>query len=130
MIWHRTGDAGYLDSVGRLWLLGRAEARITDARGTLDPFAVECAASRIEGVRRSALVHDQAKRLLVVELERSATPSGATSIPSNLAWAGLDDVLIVPAIPLDKRHNAKVDYPALRRLLKRRRGWRRWFFMR
>ncbi len=33
--WHRTGDAGYLDALGRLWLLGRCAARIDDAHGRI-----------------------------------------------------------------------------------------------
>ena len=36
---------------------------------------------------------------------------------TRLAWARLADVLAVRRIPVDRRHNAKVDYPALRRML-------------
>lgn len=118
-VWHRTGDAGYLDQSGRLWLLGRAEARITDERGTIHPFAVECAATRLPGVRRSALVGQDGRRVLVVE-SINATPPETDQIKSALSWALLDDVLAVRSIPVDKRHNAKIDYPALRNLLARR----------
>jgi hypothetical protein len=31
----------------------------------------------------------------------------------NLAWACLDDVRLLVEIPLDRRHNAKVDYRRL-----------------
>ena len=116
-VWHRTGDAGYLDPAGRLWLLGRAEARIVDDHGTVYPFAVECAASRIPGVRRSALVAMRGQRLLVVEPTDRHQPQLRRRVSEALAWANLDRVEQVERIPVDKRHNAKVDYPALRKLL-------------
>jgi hypothetical protein len=37
----------------------------------------------------------------------------------RLAWAHVAEVLTVPRLPLDARHNAKIDYPALRRMLGR-----------
>jgi acyl-CoA synthetase (AMP-forming)/AMP-acid ligase II len=109
--WHRTGDLGRLDEEGRLWLLGRCAAAIRDARGALYPFAVECAAQQVEGVRRAALVLAAGRRVLAYEA------SGPVSLEGALAWAQLDEVRRVKAIPLDARHNAKVDYPALERLL-------------
>jgi hypothetical protein len=38
---------------------------------------------------------------------------------TRLAWAHLAGVQIVDRVPVDTRHNAKVDYPALRELLAR-----------
>ncbi|MGH9311894.1 MAG: AMP-binding protein, partial [Vicinamibacterales bacterium] len=118
-VWHRTGDAGYFDDHQRLWLLGRCSARVDDRRGTLYPFAVEAAASDVDGVRRSAFVMHRAKRTLVVELTPLAAPVSRSSLVERLEWAHLDDVVVVDAIPVDKRHNAKVDYPALEAMLRR-----------
>lgn len=117
VVWHRTGDAGYLDARGRLWLLGRAEARIADDRGAVYPFSVECAASGMDGVRRSALIAAGGRRVLVVEPHGHLSAAQLAAVEATLAWALLDRILPVDRIPVDKRHNAKVDYPALRELV-------------
>ncbi len=116
--WHRTGDAGYLDERGRLWLLGRCGARISDARGTLYPFAVETAARTVTGIRRAALVGLNGQRILALE---STAPDAMAELRTALAWAQLDRFVIMP-IPLDRRHNAKVDYPALLKALAEKSG--------
>ena len=116
--WHRTGDAGYLDGRGRLWLLGRCDARINDERGILFPFAVECAAQQLPGIRRAAVVAHRGNRLLAVERDREAEADSVSKLTRELAWAHIDSVKTLPKIPLDRRHNAKVNYPELRELLR------------
>jgi acyl-CoA synthetase (AMP-forming)/AMP-acid ligase II len=118
-IWHRTGDAGYLDAHGRLWLLGRCFARIEDARGMVYPFAVEAAVSAQPAVRRSAMVAWRGQRLLLIEPAYPLYDGELDTLRQSLAWAHLDAVRVVPRIPVDRRHNAKVDYPALKKLLER-----------
>lgn len=118
-IWHRTGDAGYLDARGRLWLLGRCSARIEDERGVVYPFSVEAAASVHRTIRRSAMVAWRGGRLLLVEPSHPLTDSDLDEVRRALAWARLDAIRQIPHIPVDRRHNAKIDYPALMTLLER-----------
>jgi len=113
-VWHRTGDAGYRDERGRLWLLGRCAAVIKDARGELYPFTVECALSHVTGVARSAVVTHGDHRVLALEMDRRAD---LADVRRAVRWADLDDVIVVPRIPVDRRHNAKVDYVALAQLV-------------
>ncbi len=116
-VWHRTGDVGYLDAAGRLWLLGRAEAVVRDARGAVHPFAVECAARTLAGVRRAALVAHEGRRVLLVELNRALRrePPDISLLPAG----SIDAVVLCRRVPMDRRHNSKVDYAAAARLLRR-----------
>jgi acyl-CoA synthetase (AMP-forming)/AMP-acid ligase II len=120
-IWHRTGDMGYLDAVGRLWLLGRCAARITDQRGTLYPFAIECAVSSYPAVRRAAAASLHGQRILALELDEHLPAPDLETIRQTVAWADLDAIRVYDYLPVDKRHNAKIDYPALSQLLEARK---------
>jgi acyl-coenzyme A synthetase/AMP-(fatty) acid ligase len=111
--WHRTGDAGYLDKRGRLWLLGRCAARIDDARGRLYPLGAESIALRYPGVRRAAFVSHRGQRVLALELRRGAPTPDLIGLAQELAWAHVDAIQLRKRIPVDARHNAKVDHGAL-----------------
>jgi len=114
-VWHRTGDAGYFDAEDRLWLLGRCAAKVSDADGVIYPFAVEAAASDVPGVVRTAFVMHRGRRVLVAEGSGEAVLL-KSRLHERVTWARVADVVLAP-IPVDRRHNAKVDYPALRRML-------------
>jgi hypothetical protein len=68
-------------------------------------------------VRRAALVTHKGQRLLAVELAPSAEETTLSALKETLVWACLSEIRAFPRIPVDRRHNAKIDYLALRRLL-------------
>ena len=115
--WHRTGDAGYFDAIGRLWLVGRCSAAIQDSRGIVYPFQVEYAVGAVRGISRTALISDQGKRILVIETSAKAFNSDYIKAARCIADKQIDRIVTVMRIPMDRRHDAKIDYPALRRLL-------------
>jgi hypothetical protein len=92
-------------------------ARIHDAHGDLYPFAAETAVYQDPQVRRAALVAHRGKRVLAVEFYEGHTPTNLDSVRAAVKWTHLDEVRLCPCIPVDKRHNAKIDYPSLCRLL-------------
>jgi acyl-CoA synthetase (AMP-forming)/AMP-acid ligase II len=117
IVWHRTGDAGYLDSSGRVWLLGRCSARIEDQHGVLSPFAAETAVYQDPRVRRAAMVAHKGRRVLAIEFADGDKTVDLASIRAALAWTHVAEIRVCRRIPVDKRHNAKIDYPSLHRML-------------
>lgn len=115
--WHRTGDAGTIDAAGRLWMVGRCSARIEDAHGSIHPLAVEAALSFLPDAPRAALIGWQSRRLLVLEEDAGRGDAALAKLLRAIPWAQVDEVALVRRIPVDRRHNAKVDYRALRHAL-------------
>lgn len=115
--WHRTGDAGYLDSRGRLWLVGRCSARVDDRQGHLYPLGVENAALQYDCIRRAAFLSLNGQRTLAVELDRKAGRPDFASLLKSLSFSGVESIRVLSKIPVDRRHNTKIDYRALRTLI-------------
>jgi len=116
-VWHRTGDAGYFDALGRLWLVGRCAAALSDYRGTVYPFQVEYAVNAVRGVRRAALIEKDGDRVLVLETSGREFRNNCVEAAKCVAQFDIDRIVTMHRIPVDRRHDAKVDYPALAQLL-------------
>jgi acyl-CoA synthetase (AMP-forming)/AMP-acid ligase II len=127
-VWHRLGDAGYLDARGRLWCCGRVGHRIQLASGPLFPLLCEPIFDAHPRVRRSGLVGAQTGSsitpVICVELVDGATRGDdlvavrdellrlAAVHPTTTA---IRQVLFHSRLPVDPRHNSKIERPALAR---------------
>jgi acyl-CoA synthetase (AMP-forming)/AMP-acid ligase II len=127
--WHRTGDAGYFDESGRLWLVGRCSAAIEDSRGSVYPFQVEYAVRAVRGIRQAALIRLGKERVLVIETVGRDFQSDCAAAGRCISAFDIDRIIAVRRIPMDKRHDAKVDYPALHRLMNGRLSRGRFFII-
>jgi acyl-CoA synthetase (AMP-forming)/AMP-acid ligase II len=125
-LWHRMGDMGYKDVRGRMWLSGRVNTVILRAGRAVYPVPVEAAIEPLPFVRRAALVGlpDAAlgeRAVLVIEFARR-TPCPADwqarlrTICAEQGWP-VDDVRAIPRLPVDARHNARIDYRKLKQWL-------------
>jgi acyl-CoA synthetase (AMP-forming)/AMP-acid ligase II len=108
--WHRMGDTGYLDTEGRFFLTGRVHTTIVRHGHVLHAQLVEAAIGKQipEAIRVAALEQDG--KLLIV-IQGTPTPNPPTDIDA--------DIIIVTEkpLPLDPRHNSKIDYTRLRQQL-------------
>lgn len=116
VIWHRTGDAGRMDDQGRLWLLGRVGEDVQTDQGPLYPFAIEAAARMWPGVKRAALLAQDGGAILVVQ----GDVQHLEAWQDLAAEQGVGRIVHVDVLPLDKRHQSKVDRTALRALLQQK----------
>lgn len=127
VIWHRTGDAGYLDIDGNLWLLGRCSAKIVKESKTIYPFGIEASAMSFFGVEKAALV--EVDGVIILAIETKIKPClvlfGKIKITFNEVLCGeikktlsdVDSVVVLKKIPVDKRHNSKVLYAELKKII-------------
>lgn len=131
-VWHRLGDVGSLDEQGRLWLGGRRSHQVVTPDKIYRPLQVEPVVATHKAVRRAALVAVpcMGSTVPVVCIERSEEDDRDTEVVAaelrslmarHEATRGLTAFVEIRRLPVDRRHNAKIDRPALGAALARRR---------
>ena len=118
--WHRTGDVGHIDDAGCLWVEGRLAHVIVTSSGVLTPVGAEQRALTLPFVEQAALVgvgpRGTSAPVLVVVLavagRRSRSPLldvDRTELLRQVTGVDLAAVLVRGALPVDIRHNSKID---------------------
>lgn len=117
--WHRTGDSGFRDEKGNLFLTGRCTSLIRTQNGFLSTFLCENRFQTIAGVEIGTVMMLNGRLTAVIEL---AERSGADSVKSAIKALpeAFEDIVFIPKIPRDPRHNSKIDYEKLRVMLSRK----------
>ena len=133
-VWHRMGDVGYLDDEGRFWYCGRKSQRVETRNGSLFSANIEEVFNTLPGVRRTALVgvgsDGKKDPVIVIELAadkdrvRTSCTSDLRGLVSNWyqvepklhslwyapqGYIPLRALLFHPSLPVDVRHNSKIN---------------------
>jgi olefin beta-lactone synthetase len=109
----RTGDAGYFDARGRLWLTGRCQDGVVLNSTTIHPLRVEAALADDPSIARSAFLLSDNARILAIQPHELGSRLALERIAASVAFAAPERIVIVDRIPMDARHEAKVDYRRL-----------------
>ena len=125
--WHRTGDVGSLDDSGRLWMGGRLGDVLQTAAGPVAPVKIEQIVENLDGVAMAALVgvgpEGLEQPVVIVQLDSPPKKPrmanlGFIDTVRDAVWKATEldvvAVLSVPALPVDRRHNSKIDHGRLR----------------
>ena len=122
--WHRMGDVGYIDANGRLWFCGRKAHIVSTETGPMYSVCCEAIFNNHPAVYRSALVgiglKGQPIPVIVAEPESGRFPSSEqerTSLRDELLQLGKQNPLTVgikrilfhQSLPVDTRHNVKIN---------------------
>lgn len=113
--WHRTGDAGYINDKGGLFLLGRCKQVITFKDRTYYPFLVEYFMQNLSGVTCGTIILKGNKLVAVVQ------PKTGTNLleTENKILLHIPESIILfkNKIPMDPRHHSKIDYEKLEKTI-------------
>lgn len=119
--WHRTGDVGHIDSEGNVWIEGRLVHVIHTSRGPVAPVPLEIAIEALPNVVRAAAVGvgpvDVEQIVIVIEtIDSSDGPANAElshAVRAALAPLTISSVWTTKKLPVDIRHNSKIDRTAV-----------------
>ena len=122
-VFHRLGDAGYIDANGYLWFCGRKAERVETVAGPVFTEQVEPIFNTHADVRRSALIGlgERGRQRLAVVIEPVSPSFTADSTNCRRFARELREIAkrhahtahiklfyFHPAFPVDVRHNAKI----------------------
>jgi acyl-CoA synthetase (AMP-forming)/AMP-acid ligase II len=122
-VWHRMGDTGSFDPEGRFWIAGRVHSTIRRGGELIHPQLVEQAARgedpRVRRIAAVGLPDPELGERVAVVVETSED-GFEDEIAARLAAAGFtadEIVFTAEPLPVDPRHNSKIDYGRVRERL-------------
>lgn len=115
-IWHRTGDSGYKDNKGNLYLTGRCNQIIWKGDQLIAPFLYENFLQTIPAVEMGTILDLKGKLFIVIETSDKADKK-LIEQKINASEIKYDQLSFLTKIPRDPRHNSKIDYEKLMKLV-------------
>ena len=122
-LWHRTGDAGRIDSEGMIYLYGRVKNRfLTKQNQYVFAIPIEQEILTIEAIEFTALFKANALVYVALESKTTLSENEKDQIRSKVKTIVQDlyihDILFLKTIPRDPRHHSKANYEKLSQYVK------------
>ena len=126
--WHRMGDTGYFDPQNRLWFCGRKAHIVFTSNGPLYSVRCEAIFNQHRNIYRCALVgigsREKQVPVIVAEPEPNCFPGDRTAeeclkkellktASKNPLTQTISTILFHRSLPVDTRHNVKINREAL-----------------
>jgi len=110
-MWHRTGDSGFFDEEGKLFLTGRCKTLFHYKDQLVCPFLIEDFILNLENVTMGTIL----KKDLGIEFVLEGKDADKKQIEEELKDLKFDPFTVrwMDRIPRDPRHNSKIDYAQL-----------------
>lgn len=117
--WHRTGDMGYFDEKGQLWLTGRQSDVVTWQGKPYQPYVIEQQFDALEDVTRSALIQAAPEQAVTLAIEARGPSIDRARLQATMQACCIEfaRLQLIDSIPVDDRHNSKIDRIKLRKTL-------------
>lgn len=123
VLWHRMGDLGYKDELGRIWFCGRKSHMVVAKNNFYYPIPCEAIFNNHPAVKRSALVgigeqNDQTPAIVIERKDGHYLSGKARSIFESELMAlakkhkhtqEIQKIYLSKHFPVDVRHNIKID---------------------
>ena len=118
-VWHRMGDTGWFDEQGRFRIAGRVHSTIVRDGVNVHAQLVEQAARGDDPrIRNAAAVAVRNHVMVIVESESDVE----AGVRARLREFPVDEIRVTrEPLPVDPRHNSKIDYAELRRTMNKER---------
>jgi acyl-CoA synthetase (AMP-forming)/AMP-acid ligase II len=129
-LWHRMGDVGYIDDEGRLWFCGRQSHIAQGARQVLYSDPIEGIFNAHPDVLASALVPSLPNKKAVLVVLPGKYPNLAserrqlgqrlsTFCNNSTLTSQIQALYVARKLPVDNRHNIKIDRLELAKMIAR-----------
>jgi acyl-CoA synthetase (AMP-forming)/AMP-acid ligase II len=113
--WHRTGDSGYIDADGTIYLTGRCSTLIHKGDKLIAPFIYENYFQSIDGIEMGTFLNIDNKLTAIIEIRSDAKKEFIVNLLKTMDVIP-DEIKFISKIPRDPRHNSKIDYEKLKKM--------------